>query len=306
MTSTRNSTKTVGWPVPRSWIPSGAELRWRRPDPGDLTAFDHAVYRVIEVNDSPADLWSEEQHAAVEAALSAGRMAPLPYVAVVRPVEITGDDPRARDRDLHLSSRGASGTTWWVYPNEHYPVCGTCQEPLPCREVLAVDEAAAAIAEMSRYESPDVCPACNQLVALGQHRRTFDVNLEIPGGPPITFHLRQKCFRAAYAYEMRYRREAPGATPKMCAGMLRQEACDHGPAGCDTADCPGPDVVHAVRRCVWCTPVRHRRTTTGTCRHCGRPIASDSDRSGLWVHTDTTLPRCAGTAATAIPRGLQP
>jgi hypothetical protein len=283
------------------WHPLGAKMSFERPEVGALIAYDHAAYRVIEVNEPPEDLWSDEERIAV-AAGSRSR----PYVAVVRPVSIGGDDPRARDHDLHLGARRAL-TQWWIYPTEHYPVCATCHEPLPCREVSATEQARQAIEHMGRFESPNVCPACEGLITIGQRRQTFNINLEIPGGPPVTFHLRQKCFPSAYRYEMRLRKAFPEAEPLLCGGLWRDTACDHGPAGCTSDDCPGSGAVHGERGCHYCPkPQRRRRATSGQCRHCSRPVRRDDTRSGLWVHVGTDLPRCAGADAVAMPRGIQP
>jgi hypothetical protein len=91
---------------------------------------------------------------------------------------------------------------WYVYPNEHYPVCASCQEPMPCREREAERIATQVMDDLARYETPGVYPSCREPVSSRQKAITFPVNVKIPGGPPVTFHAgRGACQYAATEYQ---------------------------------------------------------------------------------------------------------
>jgi hypothetical protein len=173
------------------------------PTVGALVVHDHTVWRVVEVNPIPADRWTDHDRQSLRVLKPAYHNTATPAVVVLRPAGITGDDPRDRDRDKHY--RHYWGRTWYVYPDEHYPVCRTCGEPVPCRERLNQRVAERALAEMGKYETPGVCPACGDLVTTRQKAVTYPGNLEIPGGPDVTFHAgRRECRWTAGCYEKRW------------------------------------------------------------------------------------------------------
>lgn len=186
------------------WWPNHCRYSFEPPKPGDLLPYQHAVYRVIAVHPLPPEQWTDDQQRYYESLPATRRETYSPVITVVRPVHIIADDPRARDHDLHLAQR-AVDMMWVVYQDEHYPVCGTCGEPTPCRERLGMREAKAALDLMSRYENEGVCPHCRQVVTTRQKALTFPENLELPGGPPVTFHIgRTMCRSAATEYERRW------------------------------------------------------------------------------------------------------
>lgn len=183
------------------WWPDHAD-RTHRPEPGQIIGFDHAVWRVIDVQDVPEVDWTDEQRAMVARYKPELRHRYVPHVAVVRPVHITTDDPRAADHDLHLESTDPSRVTWFAYRSEHYPVCGICAEPLPCRDQEAARVGEQEMLRLARYETPGVCPACLEPVTARQKSVTFARNTVLPGvGPPVTFHLRGGCGAEAARYD---------------------------------------------------------------------------------------------------------
>jgi hypothetical protein len=188
------------------WYPHHTTAQYSPPEPGQLLAFQHAVYRVIEAQQVPEDQWSDDQrsfHDMIQPVYR-WRSGAVPVVVVIRPVAITSNDPKVRRHDLHVSSRNAQ-PEWRVYRDEHYPVCAACGEPTPCRDRLNKRAAEQAMADMSRYEQPGVCPSCGELVTTRQKSQTFPENLELPGGPPVTFHVgRRECRWAASKYEARW------------------------------------------------------------------------------------------------------
>lgn len=212
-------------PLPYRWAPDGADhyASIKNIEPGVLIGHEHAIYRVIEKHRKPEDQeW--------------------PWRVIIRPVEITGDDPGDRDHDKAL--KATEHARWFTFTDEHYPICAKCLEPLPCREQMAAKVSKQAAAEFELYAAAAVCPACEQQVAPRQKSKTFHGNLVVPGGPPVTFHLRRKCWYAAMQYEQRWAAAEPGRKVTMsCTGALTEHF--DGSRECTEPGCPpGPIVWH--------------------------------------------------------------
>lgn len=235
--------------LPYRWHPAGTRWQFDPPEVGMLVPYEHAVWRVVSVQPKREGLDGDYTHA-----------------IVLRPVGITGDDPRDRDRDRHvgLRRRGVQ-----VYPDEHYPVCATCAEPLPCREQMAARVAQESAKRMGRYEMPGVCPACQEPVTARQKVHTFPGNTEVIGGPPVTFHLRNKCHSSAVRYEERAVAVDP-AHPRFltCPGHVTTHA--PGTYQCtEMIDCPGPQAWHRsyeLCRCGDCGQAREELARAGKAR----------------------------------------
>ena len=219
--------------LPYEWHPLGA-ISWfmsHRHDgnsgpfeAGTLIPWAHRVYVLAEVRPIPEDQWTDDERAVVfrarlELEDYKGREDKLsrwwqeylnhgqgprfytfaPYPQPLDPVAAS----EALERD-GLETRG-----WMVkgrqgspdyYPDEHYPVCAKCGEPTPCRDQMAMTEAARSIRLMDDYTDPAKCPACKEPVTARQGRETFEWNLHVPAGPPVSFHTRQKCLGGLVRY----------------------------------------------------------------------------------------------------------
>ena len=167
------------------WCGDGTSRSHTPPEPGTLIAHEHAVWRVIEITELPREKWTERDFEDWLHGVGGTTM-----VVVLRPVRITSTDVRARDHDMHY--RWPRYLGWDVYPDEHYPVCSACGEPTPCRERVGQRVGAREMERMGRYETPGICPACLTPVTSRQRSLTFEDNVELPGGPPVTFHVREK------------------------------------------------------------------------------------------------------------------
>lgn len=259
------------WYPHHRWYPQHADSGPTPPEPGRLLAYQHAVWRVIEVRRLPEDRWTDAQREHYDRRVGWGdspeklwKVGAVPVVVTVRPVHITSDDPKVRRHDKHLGCRGLP--EWWVYRDEHYPVCGKCGEPQPCREVLGIRVAERAMAAMERYEQPGVCPSCREMVTTRQKAWTCPDNLEIPGGPPVTFHIgRRECRWHAAKYEDRWLAADPtraAAVPRVLSRDGFALSCDgHMVAhGDDTYECSagqrcaGPLAGHQSHRRCDCPP----------------------------------------------------
>jgi hypothetical protein len=234
--------------LPYKWHPTSTRLE-QKPPVGALVAWEHQVWRVVSFTRRPPELWREESQRQVQ---QAGDHY-APYAIVLRPVD-AGDDPKDRGRDVHLESRGHY---WDVYPDEHYPVCASCLEPLPCRERMAEQVSRKAGEWMARFETPGICPACEKPVSFRQRSMTFAENVEIPGGPPVTFHVgRYGCRQGAAEYERSWVAADPDGrrATLSCPGHVTNH--NDGTYECtELAACPGPEARHpsyGVCRCPDC------------------------------------------------------
>jgi hypothetical protein len=208
--------------LPYRWYPDGADYKYDL-EPGDILAWEHAVYRVQWTEQRPDD----EKY---------------PLRVCIRPIGITGDDVRDRDHDRPL--KAPAHYRWNVFPTEHYPVCAKCQEPLPCREQMAKQIAAREAENLDRYTVAGVCPGCTEPVTDRQKGITWEDNVVVPAGPPVTFHLRRACWSAAVEYEQRWQAAAPDerCTTLSCRGSVTRHY--DGTHDCTEAKCPGRDAYH--------------------------------------------------------------
>jgi hypothetical protein len=219
--------------LPYRWRPEGVD-RWMLIDkiePGTILAYDHAVYRVIERHPKPED-------------------EVYPWRLILRPIAITGDDPRDRDHDRAI--KVVDGWRCYNFTDEHYPVCAKCQEPLPCREQMAAKESAKAAESLDRYSVAGVCPACDEPVTARQKAITWQENVVNPIGPPVTIHLRRACWGAAVEYEKRWHAADPEHRPltMSCPGSIVHH--HDGTHDCTEPACPGGDAQHPAQ--VWHYP----------------------------------------------------
>lgn len=246
----------------RYWLPLGTHSEYDCPEPGAVVALDHQVWQVIEVTDLDPAQWTDRERSYAQA--YGGRR--RPRAVRLRPIGLVAhpDPVKAAAQDRHVGS--VRGGTWNVYPDPtHYPICASCGEPMPCRERVGARMAADAVTRMGRYETAGVCPACSEPVTARQKTITFSENLEIPGGPPVTFHLRGRCWGNAADYEKRWVAADPNRrrTALSCAGHLTNH--NDGTYDCtQLADCPGPEVPHpAYTRCS-CPDCHARPWTQGS------------------------------------------
>lgn len=143
------------------------------------------------------------------------------HVASVADLDHHKDWPGARTHELELESRTgavvvrrvATGpySAWWTYPGR-FPVCSCCGEPSPCRRQLAEEAVERELARMRQFETPGVCPACGEAVLPGQLAVTFPANLEVPLGPPVTYHVGSaRCRISAVDYQQAWLHRYPDA-----------------------------------------------------------------------------------------------
>jgi hypothetical protein len=227
-----------------NWYPDCAIRTKDMPEPGMLIAWEHAVWRVFAVETTPEDAWSAEERRVLKGYKPSAREWAAPAKLTVRPITLTTVGPAATRQDLYLT-KPAGWLEWHVYPDEHYPVCAECAEPTPCRDRLGAREAEQGLRRMARYETAGMCPACSEVVTGKQKSTTITENLEVPGGPPVTFHLRGRCRYDAAEYERRWVAADPEQrrTTLSCPGEVTTH--NDGTYDCtERANCRGPIAIH--------------------------------------------------------------
>lgn len=214
--------------LPYRWVPDGADRHTLidKIEPGMILARDHAVYRVIEKHPKPED-------------------ETFPWRIVLRPIAITGDDPRDRDHDQPF--KVSAGLRYYTFADEHYPICAKCLEPLPCREQMAEEVAAGAAKSLDEYSAAGVCPSCAEPVTGRQKAITWQENVVNPFGPPVTFHLRRACHWDAVQYERRWHAADPEHRPltMSCPGSIVHH--HDGTHDCTAPACPGGNAQHPAQ-----------------------------------------------------------
>jgi hypothetical protein len=118
---------------------------------------------------------------------------------------------------------------WWdhVWPlDDHHPVCASCGDVYPCREIAAEKQAAREMVHVEQLMTipPGACWHCREPITSRQASITFPGdNLLLPGAPPAAFHRRRTkgCRSAATAYEKRWT-EASGVKDPSLFGDSRE------------------------------------------------------------------------------------
>jgi hypothetical protein len=239
------------------WHPLGTRSAFKVPANGTLIAYEHAAWQVVGSKPCPPDEWPEQMVPFATASRP-------PYLVRLRPAHLANhpDPVVAESGDEHFIM--PPHFSWSVFTDpEHYPVCRSCGEPMPCREEVGRRMAEAAIKDMGRYETPGMCPACGEVVTGRQKSITFADNVVVPGGPPVTFHLRGTCHLSAGQYEKRWAAADPSRRLTLsCAGSLTNH--NDGTYDCTAyGDCPGPTAHHGSMGVCRCPDCHSRPWTWG-------------------------------------------
>lgn len=259
--------------LPYRWHPLGTRSE-TRPAVGQVIAWRHGAWRVIESGPVSQVDWTDEDREQLARLKPEYVSRSIPWRIVARPVRITADDPRSRDHDVHLSLRARSFSGFDAYPNEHYPVCAVCGEPLPCREEMARETAEKEADRADRYSMPGVCPACSEPVTQRQKTVTFDDNIRALGGPPVTFHKRSQCIGSAIRYEQEWTAADPDhRAPRLsCTGHVQRHLTELTTECTQDPACPGHNLPHrSAGSCSY-----------STCARCKDAIAA-RNAAGDWT-----------------------
>ena len=211
----------------RAWHARETHAHWGPPPQGALVAINHGVWRVAQVEDLPV-FTDDDRQAWLDVGMPdipTWRGRPhhlvLEHVGGHRPA-----GPRLTRRVAAVASH--TGNTWEVYPDSgRWPMCSCCGEPMPCRAEIADWEVNRAARRMDELEArlPGCCWSCSEPITTRQRSVAYPGdNLDMPGGIPVRFHRRRRCWAAATRYERRWidadpRNERILTWPR-CGGLL--------------------------------------------------------------------------------------
>lgn len=267
----------------RHWKPSEyIPCHDPRPPVPCLIALNRKPYRLVGIREIPPDQWRADDWEAYETAVAwrtqAGKPYPTPEEWDRRPVEFVLTDLKGEEKFSAHAQAWEYRRDGWHLLHEHHTVCASCGELAPCREYIAarMREFAAQQAreklEKDLVKVPGCCWSCGEPVTDRQKWIAFEgMNLDLPGGPDVIFHLRQKCRGEAIAYEKRWVKEDPRRRRMLsCPGFLIIHVdgpeCNEGPL------CPGAEVRHASYSnhllytgsiCLRCKDARARQAMEG-------------------------------------------
>lgn len=212
------------------WYPLLTDSQ-NRPGNGQLLAYKHAVWKVVEVEDVPLseddrELWLDRGMPDLDTWPGRPYKMTLEWVGGAEPPWFKEGNSHRRGTVTIPASRYGS-VSWRVYRDGRWPQCSCCGEPMPCRAELQERQVAAGMDRIARLEAvlPGACWACTEPVTSRQDSVTYPgENLDLPGGQEPVFHTRGKCSGSARRYEEKWvsadpRRERILTWPR-CDGIL--------------------------------------------------------------------------------------
>lgn len=269
--------------VPETWsevtyIPIGWSRGWKpseyipchdlRPPVPCLIALNRKPYQLIEIRDISPGSWKEtdwkEYNQLNTWARQVGQVYPSPDEWARGPVDFIMTEPGKKQRLMFRVALWETRSDGWFVLDEHYALCASCGELAPCREYVAArdrDYAAAKANEKLERDLqvlPGCCWACNEVITQRQKWIAFEGdNADLPGGPPVRFHLREKCVGDARSYEHRWIQLDPSRRVRLsCPGRVIHHVdgfeCSEGPL------CPGERASHTSgmsNHRIWVDPI---------------------------------------------------
>jgi hypothetical protein len=197
----------------RDWHPLATRWLQGRPKIGDVLAFKRAAWTVTDVRDADP---TDEEREWLASLTSVFRDRNRPYRMTLR--HLYGPTHRRQNQFGDLALRCPAGHPCWdFYESGRVPLCSCCGHPWPCRmldaEVTADREAKTMSDRMGRV-MPGCCYGCGEPITSRQKSVRYpEPNVQVPGSPAPTFHMRSKCFWAAHDYERDRARLHPDAPP---------------------------------------------------------------------------------------------
>jgi hypothetical protein len=200
------------------WHPIEAKVSYapfhRRPEVGEIVAFRHAAWTVTDVRDS---VLRDGEHEALARFSPEFRKSLLPYAVTLRHLYGPTQERQNDIGDIGLRIWPASRGSWRTYKSGRVPLCSCCGHPWPCRMLVAEEESQRAAEVMSgRMDRtmPGCCYGCGEPITSRQKSVRYpEPNVQVPGSPAPTFHMRQRCFVEAWRYERDRARLHPAAQP---------------------------------------------------------------------------------------------
>lgn len=214
----------------RDWHPLHTRRCYSRPDEGRLIAHQHAVWKVVRIEDT--DLTEADREVWVDHGmpnLADWRQRPyritVEWEGGVKPDWAERTDGSRRHAGIDIPA--GSWKTWNVYADGRWPQCSCCGEPMPCRAALEDEQVNTSLDRIAKLEAipSGACWACSEPITTRQKSVAYPGdNIDLPGGQQPHFHTRQHCRGSAERYEAKWlaadpRRERILTWPK-CDGIL--------------------------------------------------------------------------------------
>lgn len=270
----------------RDWYPSLTQNHYGLPEPGQVIAYRHAVWKVAQVtnlalSDDDRDLWLKRGMPDLETWGGRPCKVSVEWLGGTKPAWF---DEVGEIRTGSVTLPAEAHMTWHVYDDGRWPQCSCCGEPMPCRAALEDEQVNSSLDRIADFEAipPGACWACSEPITARQKSVTYPGdNIDLPGGQQPAFHLRMKCRGSAESYERKWvaadpRRERILTWPK-CGGILVVHADG-------TSDCiSGRSPLGGEERVSQLGCEGHQTHDHGVIRSCY--VHEDYMRPGAWGET---------------------
>lgn len=235
-----------------NWRPEGVAREYgrRRPNVGDLVAYDYRAWEVMHVRVEDFEAEDEERMRHYRRPEDRDKM--RPYSVTLRRIHGAPHERENSRQEIGLRIRAFTYDGFDRYENGRVPLCSCHGEPWPCAESDQQRQAAKELAKAEREldRMPGCCPACDEPVTSRQKSITFGgPNVRNPLAEGPTYHLRRKCRSAAAAYEDAWVADEPGRSRSLLTLRCDGTVIVHhdGTAECFGAadsDCPSVYAQH--------------------------------------------------------------
>lgn len=227
-----------------TWRPDHAEGYYgagKRREVGDVVAYGYRAWEVTHVSDADPNEAEQER---LNGYTDVWRDRMRPYRVSLR--RLHGEQHERENDRQEIGLRIPIGWPLPIYPNGRVPLCSCHGHPWPCLESEQQAQAAKelAAAEKALNLLPGCCPACSEVVTSRQRSITFggpNVTNPLAEGP--TYHLRNKCYRSAAAYEEKWVAAEPDRKRSLLTLRCEGTVIVHGDGdaecfGAKDSDCP--------------------------------------------------------------------
>lgn len=173
------------------WFAMGASHSMRRPEVGDVVAWERAAWTVMHVaTTDPTD----DEVKYLKAYRAEIREKLQPYKVSLRRLHGPQSPRENSYQDMALRARAANSIGFQTYPAGRVPLCSCCGHPWPCLMLDSEREAeltAKVMSDRMDRVMPGVCFGCGEPVTSRQKAARFpEPNVQVPGSPPPVFHMR--------------------------------------------------------------------------------------------------------------------
>lgn len=194
---------------PADWQPASGQHLDGQPELGQLMGLWYGVWEIINVYPVEDVDLTDPQRRQLAYWTGAAREKHRPFG--LRLKHVSGPC-LARTRRLHDGSKvvGIRGEALMFRGHllpERYKVCSCHGDPWPCQDVDRDEHTTLRVRELDKLtgKMAGCCWSCNEPLTTRQKSVTYaGDNLDLPGGPPVRFHLRRQCWHDATRYEERW------------------------------------------------------------------------------------------------------